>query len=270
MPELAVGTTTELTGHTALVTGASSGLGERFARVLAAAGAKLVIAARRHDRLQALADELTAEGADVVCRPLDVMALETLPSFFDELAAADSLPDILVNNAGTTKFMNHDNLEGLDKADFEQIYALNLIAPYQMAKHARPHLEKSDAPSVVNISSVAGVRGVGSSIAYAASKGALNSMTLALARTLGHNKIRVNAVCPGFVGTNWFRNAFGDDGFNMIVEAQKNITPMNQVAGPEDITGPILFFASRMSGHVTGQLLVVDGGMLLGMPFNAN
>ena len=103
--------------------------------------------------------------------------------------------DILVNNAGTTKFMNHDDLEGLNAEDFEQIYALNLIGPYQMIKHARPHLAKSDAPSVVNISSVAGVRGIGSSIAYVASKGALNSTTLALARSLGPENIRVNAVC---------------------------------------------------------------------------
>ncbi len=255
----------------AIVTGSSQGIGAAAARGLAAGGAKIVV--------NYASNKAAADATVAACKELGGAAIAIKADVADDTACKKLVEaainewgqlDILVNNAGTTKFMNHDNLEGLDKADFEQIYALNLIAPYQMAKHARPHLEKSDAPSVVNISSVAGVRGVGSSIAYAASKGALNSMTLALARTLGHNKIRVNAVCPGFVGTNWFRNAFGDDGFNMIVEAQKNITPMNQVAGPEDITGPILFFASRMSGHVTGQLLVVDGGMLLGMPFNAN
>ena len=175
--------------------------------------------------------------------------------------------DILVNNAGTTKFMNHDDLEGLTAEDFEQIYALNLIGPYQMIKHARPYLAKSDAPSVVNISSVAGVRGIGSSIAYVASKGALNSTTLALARSLGPENIRVNAVCPGFVGTDWFRNAFGDEVFEQIAQGQRNSTPMGRAGSPEDTKGPILFFASRASAHVTGQLLVVDAGMLLGMPF---
>jgi 3-oxoacyl-[acyl-carrier protein] reductase len=115
---------------------------------------------------------------------------------------------------------------------------------------------------------VAGVRGIGSSIAYAASKGALNSTTMALARALGKDKIRVNAVCPGFVGTDWFRNALGEEAFAAISDAQRQLTPMDQVAGSEDITGPIMFFASRHSQHVTGQLLVVDGGMLLGMPFS--
>jgi len=154
-----------------------------------------------------------------------------------------------------------------DAADFEQIYALNLIAPYQMIKHARPYLAKADAPSIVNISSIAGVRGIGSSLAYVASKGALNSMTMALARSLGPENIRVNAVCPGFVGTDWFRNAFGDEVFEQIAEGQRQNTPMGRAGSPQDTKGPILFFANRASAHVTGQLLVVDGGMLLGMPF---
>jgi 3-oxoacyl-[acyl-carrier protein] reductase len=118
----------------------------------------------------------------------------------------------------------------------------------------------------VNISSVAGVHGIGSSIAYAASKGALNTATLSLARALGQYKIRVNAVCPGFVGTDWFRKTFGDEMFEKISAGQRAITPMDQVASAQDIAGPILFFASRLSHHVTGQLLVVDGGLLLGKP----
>ena len=162
--------------------------------------------------------------------------------------------------------MDHGNLEGLDKTDFETIYALNTIAPYQMVRAAQPHLKNCGAGSVVNISSVAGVRGVGSSVAYVASKGALNSMTLALARALGEDNIRVNAVCPGFVGTDWFRNALGEEMFDRIVEGQKNSTPMHRAGTPDDISGPILFFANRASKHVTGQLLVVDAGMLLGMP----
>ena len=93
------------------------------------------------------------------------------------------------------------------------------------------------AGSVVNISSVAGVRGIGSSVAYAASKGALNTMTMALARALGEDNIRVNAVCPGFVGTNWFRNALGEEMFDRIVDGQKKSTPMHRAGTPEDISG---------------------------------
>ena len=156
------------------------------------------------------------------CRCSDDAACRTLVE-----AAMDKWGrlDILVNNAGTTKFMDHANLDGLDKTDFEMIYALNTIAPYQMVRAAN-HISNCGAGSVVNISSVAGVRGVGSSVAYVASKGALNSMTLALARALGEDNIRVNAVCPGFVGTDWFRNALGEEMFDRIVEGQKNSTPM--------------------------------------------
>ena len=144
------------------------------------------------------------------------------------------------------------------------IYGLNLIGPYQMIKLARPHLKNSDAASIVNISSVAGVRGVGSSLAYVASKGALNSMTLGWRARWGLKKSGSMQYAPAL----WARivpQCAGEEAFNRISDGQKAVTPMNQVAGPDDITGPI-FFAGRASRHVTGQLLVVDGGMLLGMP----
>ena len=146
--------------------------------------------------------------------------------------------------------MNHDDLEGLSAEDFEQIYALNLIGPYQMTKHARPHLAKSDAPSVVNISSVAGVRGMAPQ-SYVASKGALNSATLALARSLGPENIRVNAVCPALSAPDWFRNAFGDEVFEQIAEGQRKARQWAAPV-PGDIKGPILHYASRASAHVTG------------------
>ena len=261
----------DFSGQVAIVTGSSQGIGAAAARGLAERGAKVVV--NYANNKEAAAETVAAceaAGSEAVAVQADVADDAGCKALVDTATKTWGKLDIVVNNAGTTKFMNHDNLDGLEKTDFEQIYALNLIGGYQMVKHARDALAKSDAPSVVNISSVAGVRGIGSSIAYAASKGALNTMTLSLARALAHQKIRVNAVCPGFVGTDWFRNALGEDGFQRTLEGVKAGTPMNQAAGPQDITGPILFFASRMSGHVTGQLLVVDGGMLLGMPLNMN
>ena len=258
----------DFSDQVAIITGSSAGIGEAAALGIAKGGGKLVINySKSADAAETVAAACKAAGGDAITVQADVSAdadgkklVEAAMDQWDRL-------DILVNNAGTTKFMDHDNLDGLEAADFEQIYALNLIGPYQMIKHARPHLKNADAPSIVNISSVAGVRGIGSSIAYVASKGALNSMTLALARSLGPDNIRVNAVCPGFVGTDWFRNAFGDEVFEAIAEGQKKGTPMGRAGSPADTTGPILFFANRMSAHVTGQLLVVDAGMLLGMPF---
>ena len=257
----------DFTGQVAIVTGSSNGIGAEAALGIARHGGKVVVNYASNQKAgDAIVAQCKALGGDAIAVGADVSEDANCKKLVEAAIDQWGQLDIVVNNAGTTKFMAHDNLEGLDKTDFEEIYALNLIAPYQMIKQARPHLKKSGAGSVVNMSSVAGVRGIGSSIAYAASKGALNTATLALARALAKDKIRVNAVCPGFVGTDWFRNAFGEVVFNKISEGQKAVTPMNQVAGAQDITGPILFFASRFSQHVTGQLLVVDGGLLLGMP----
>ena len=256
------------TDQVAIVTGSSAGIGEAAAIGIAEGGGKLVI---NYSKNAEAADKVVAAckaaGGDAIAVQADVSSDADGKTLVEAAMDKWGQLDILVNNAGTTKFMDHDNLEGLEAADFEQIYALNLIGPYQMIKHARPHMKNADAPSIVNISSVAGVRGIGSSLAYVASKGALNSMTLALARSLGPDNIRVNAVCPGFVGTDWFRNAFGDEVFEEIAEGQRKGTPMGRAGSPQDTKGPILFFANRLSAHVTGQIMVVDAGMLLGMPF---
>ena len=219
------------------------------ARGFAAGGANIIINyANNADAAEAIVADCQKAGGQAVAVQADVSQESDGQRLIDAALDHFGQLDILVNNAGTTKFVDHANLEGLSQDDFEQIYGLNLIGPYQMIKLARPHLKNSDAPSIVNISSVAGVRGVGSSLAYVASKGALNSMTLGLARALGPEKIRVNAVCPGFVGTDWFRNALGEEAFTRISEGQKAVTPMNQVAGPDDITGPILFLPDAMRG----------------------
>ena len=106
--------------------------------------------------------------------------------------------DALINNAGTTKFAwDHSNLDLLDAEDFQKVYGVNLIGPFQMIKASKEFLMKSDNPSITNVSSIAGIKGIGSSLAYAASKGALNTMTISMARNLG--PIRVNAICPGFI-----------------------------------------------------------------------
>lgn len=257
----------DFSDQVAIVTGSSSGIGAAAAIGMARGGAKVVINySKSSDAAEAIAAACVEAGGDAIAVAADVSDDAACRSLVEAATDKWGRLDILVNNAGTTKFMDHANLDGLDKTDFEDIYALNTIGPYQMIRAAQPHLKACGAGSVVNISSVAGVRGVGSSIAYVASKGALNSMTLALARALGDDHIRVNAVCPGFVGTDWFRNALGEEVFDRIVEGQKNATPMHRAGTPDDVSGPILFFANRASVHVTGQLLVVDAGLLLGMP----
>jgi 3-oxoacyl-[acyl-carrier protein] reductase len=250
-----------------IVTGSSAGIGAAAVKGFAAGGAKVVVNYAHNEKAaQQVAADCTAAGGEAIIVGADLSQPENCAKLVNSAIDKWGRLDVIVNNAGTTKFVSHDDLEGLSAEDFHQIYALNVIAPYEMAKAGRPYLAKNGG-AIVNVSSIAGVRAVGSSLAYVASKGGLNSMTLGLARSLASDRIRVNAVCPGFVGTDWFRNVFGEDNFNRIAEAQRNLTPSNHVAGPEDLTGPILFFAHPLSGHVTGQLLVVDGGMLLGMPF---
>ncbi len=256
----------DFTGKVVVITGSSAGIGAAAARGFAAGGARVVINYASNEKAaHAVAKECDDLGGEAIVVQADMSTDEGRKNLIDCTIEKWGTIDVLVNNAGTTKFVDHSNLDGLNPDDFDNIYKLNLIGPFEIIKLARPYLAKQGG-SIVNIASVAGVRGVGSSLAYVASKGALNSLTLGLARALGPEGIRVNSVCPGFVGTDWFRNVFGEEGFNKIVEGQKKVTPSGHAASAEDIAGPIVFFGHESSHHVTGQHLVVDGGMLLGMP----
>ena len=132
-----------------------------------------------------------------------------------------------------------------------------------MVRACAPHMREAGKGSVVNVSSIAGVTGIGSSIAYAASKGALNTMTLSLARALAP-KIRVNAVCPGFIGTRWFSDRFGQQTFDGIKRQQEESTPLQRAGTAEDIATSVIFFALEGSDHITGETLITDAGMHLG------
>ncbi|MFN3628057.1 MAG: SDR family NAD(P)-dependent oxidoreductase, partial [Parvibaculum sp.] len=170
---------------------------------------------------------------------------------------------VLVNNAGGTKFANHAELDELNAEDFLWIYKVNVVGAYQMIRACAPHMREAGKGSVVNVSSIAGVTGIGSSVAYAASKGALNTMTLSLARSLAP-KIRVNAVCPGFIGTRWFSDRFGQQTFEGIKRQQEQSTPLGRAGTPEDIATAVVFFCGEGSDHITGETLITDAGMHLG------
>ena len=172
--------------------------------------------------------------------------------------------DALFNNAGTTTFNNHADLEGVTAEDFQKLYAVNVVGPYQMVRACRALLEAAPQPgAVVNTSSIAGVAGIGSSIPYAASKGALNTMTLSLARALAP-KIRVNAVCPGFIDTPWFGKGIGEAGADRVRANAAANSPLKVASSADDIAAAAVFLASRASRHVTGETLLVDAGSHLG------
>ena len=254
-------------GKVAVITGSSAGIGAEAAKKITSLGGKVTI---NYSKSKEAAEEVAHECSRLGEAPLiikaDIANDEGCKHLIDTAFSKFSAINILINNAGRTKFADHSNLDALQRDDFEDILALNLNSNYELIKHARPHLAKNRKSSIVNISSVAGLRGLGSSVAYAASKGALNSMTLALSRSLGPDGIRVNALCPGFVATDWWKNSLGDEKFKKAIIAYEKTNPLGECPTAEDIIGSVLFFASDLSNHVTGQLLAVDGGLLIGMP----
>src|SRR6201991_3131461 len=207
-------------GLYAIVTGSASGLGAATAAILAQGGGRIVVNySSSAKEAEESADLCRKAGAEVVVVQGDVSRDEDCKKIAAAAAPWGGL-DVLVNNAGTTKHVPHHDLDGLTAEDFQRIYAVNTIGPFQMVRAARALLEagakaSGRAGAVVNVSSVAGISGVGSSVAYAASKGALNTMTLSLSRALAP-LIRVNTVCPGYIDTPWFPKGRGETGAKQV------------------------------------------------------
>jgi 3-oxoacyl-[acyl-carrier protein] reductase len=251
-------------GKKAIVTGGGTGLGAATAVGLAKRGVSVCI---NYNSSADAAEQVVAEckklGVDAFAVKANVAEDKDCRALADAVVKKFGGLDILVNNAGITKFAKHSDLDALDCEDFLRLYKVNVVGVYQMTRAARPHLDKAGKASIVNVSSIAGVTGIGSSIAYASTKGALNTMTLSLARALAPN-IRVNAVCPGYIGSGWFTKYQGAEVESDTAENVAKMTPLKVASMPEDIAETILFFAGPESRHVTGEFIIVDAGMHLG------
>ena len=241
-----------LDGRVAIVTGASSGLGERFARVLHAAGARVALVARRRDRLEALAGELP--GALVL--PADLAAAEDRERVVASTIEGFGTVDVLVNNAGVSSVMGIED-ESLEW--FRQVVELNLTACWHLAKLAGEVMVAKRSGSIVNIASMLGL--VGSSPVklahYSASKGGLINLTRELGLQWARKGVRVNALCPG-----WFRSEMtavmeNDPGSQAFIKAN---SPMPRMGEPYELDGALLLLASDAGSFMTGHALVVDGG----------
>lgn len=239
----------------AIVTGGGTGIGAAVVRRLAGRGVRCVINyAHSRGEAEALAREVggIAVQADVAddaqCRAL----AEAARTAFGRV-------DLLVNNAGRTKFAAHEDLDALDAEDFVDLYRLNTIGPFQMIRACADAMRAGPASAVVNVASVAGIHGHGSSVAYAASKGALITMTKSLARVLAP-AIRVNAVAPGYVGTGWFEKRLGADGFAALNARIAASTPMRMAPAADDIAGPIVMLLDPASRVMTGETIELDAG----------
>lgn len=252
----------------AIVTGSASGLGAASAEILARSGARLVINySSSQNEAEATAELCRKAGAaEVLVAQGDVSKDDDCRKIVAAAGGWGRL-DILVNNAGTTKHVAHADLDGLSAEDFQRVYGVNTIGPFQMVRAARSLLEAgakgSGRPSaVVNVSSVAGISGVGSSIAYAASKGALNTMTLSLSRALAP-LIRVNTVCPGYIDTPWFTKGRGEAGAKQVRDSVVAKVPLKVASTAEDIAQLVCFLAMPASSNMTGEVVRMDAGMHL-------
>jgi NAD(P)-dependent dehydrogenase (short-subunit alcohol dehydrogenase family) len=255
----------EFDGKVILVTGGGTGLGAAIAIGAAKRGAKALLLnySKSRKEAEATAKAVQAAGAEAQLVQGDVSEDADCRKIAAAAAPYGKL-DVQVNNAGTTKHVpKHADLDGLSKEDFLRIYAINTVAPFQMIRACRSLLEASGSGSVLMTSSIAGVTGGGSSVAYAASKGALNTMTLSLARALAP-KIRVNAICPGFMDTRWFSDGYDKETAQRLRDNIKNTTPLQVVSTAEDVADAALFLISDAARRITGETLLVDAGQHLG------
>ena len=243
----------------AIITGGSRGVGAATAKLLASKGWNITITCTSSmDDANIVVKECEELGVEAIALTADVSEDNSCVKTAQETINKWGRIDALVNNAGTTKFVfNHADLDGLDADDFLHIYKVNVVGPFQMVRACKEMLMNSENPSVVNISSIAGIKGLGSSLAYASSKGALNTMTKSMARNLG--PIRVNAICPGFIQGDWLRNGMGDDLYNAALENLTNNTPLKLTVTPEQVAEGIYSFIG-INKVVTGETMLMDGG----------
>lgn len=241
----------EFAGRVVLVTGSSSGIGEAIAHRFSALGAKVVVnSSSSVEAGERVVAELPGEAHYVRA---DISDADQARGLIDATIEHFGRLDILVNNAGWTTVVDHGDIDALTDEIFRKTFDVNVFGTWWLTKAAMPHLRKADDGNIVNITSIAGVRPVGSSIAYSMSKAALNQMTVLLAKSYG--PVRVNAVAPGLVATPWTSEW---DAQHAFVASR---APIPRSATPDDVAEATLAFARNR--YTTGDIMVVDGGITL-------
>jgi 3-oxoacyl-[acyl-carrier protein] reductase len=239
----------------ALVTGSATGVGRACAVKFAKMGYDVVV---NYSKSEKEAEEtvrlVNAAGGEALLVKCDVSNDDDVRGMIGQIKDRFGHLDILVNNAGCTFFVEHHNLEEMTEERWDRILGVNLKGPFFVTRAASPLLKQDGGGAVVNISSVAGIAGLGSSIAYCASKGALNTMTKSLARVLAP-EIRVNAVCPGPIDTRWLREWMSEE----QIEGFTSEYPIPRCSTPDDVADTVIFLATG-TAMTTGQCLVLDGG----------
>jgi len=252
----------EIKGKAAVVTGGSRGVGRETVLALAQLGCSVLI---NYQQSKTAAEETaakaTALGAKALCVQGDVADDQVCRRLMETAQKSFGRLDILVNNAGTTQFIDHTRLDDITDELWDRIFAVNVKGPFQCVRAARPHLEAVGDGEIINISSIAGIAGSGSSIPYCASKAAVINLTVSLARALGPN-IRVNSVAPGFIAGDWTQTGLGRH-YESARDRAGRRSVLGRVCTPKDVAKAVLSIITG-SDMVTGQTILCDGGSLVG------
>jgi 3-oxoacyl-[acyl-carrier protein] reductase len=252
----------QIEGKAAVVTGGGTGVGRATALELARRGCSVLI---NYSRSKSEAEDTAAEVASLGAKGIAVNAdvaddaacrkmIETAVREFGRL-------DVLVNNAAVTAFIRHSDLEAVKTEDWMRIFSVNVIGAFQCARAAKDALMASGDGEIVNISSIAGLAAIGSSIPYAASKAALNNMTVTLARVFAP-KVRVNAVAPGFITTRWLKDGLGEDVYDKAKKRTEDSVILGKVCEPEDVAAAIINIITGPD-LMTGCVIPLEGGQLI-------
>jgi len=253
----------QLQGKAAVITGSSVGVGRAVAVGLAEHGCSVVINfSRSRSEAEEAVELCKAKGVEAIMVQADVSVdadcrrlIQTAVDTFGHL-------DVLVNNAAVTKFVQFSDMEGLTEDIWLKILRTNLMGAFFCSRAAVPPMQQAGEGAIVNVVSIAGFTGGGSSIAYAASKAAIINMTKGLARTLGPN-IRVNGVAPGAIDTRWLRQGLGEKAFQALNDSLRYTTPLERIATPEDVADAVIWLIEGAS-MITGETIKLDGGQHLG------
>ncbi|HUT52603.1 MAG TPA: SDR family NAD(P)-dependent oxidoreductase [bacterium] len=245
----------ELQGVRALVTGAGRGIGRAIAMRLAAGGARVAVADLFKDELERTAGLVREAGGEALTIIADVTKQDDVERMVAEAVKAFGGLDVLVNNAGVS---TAGFIESVRDEDVERVLSVNLVGALRVTRAAAPHLKKSGRGRIINMSSVEGIRGSGLVPVYSSSKAGLLGLTRSNAIELARFNVTVNAVCPGPIDTDMLAPLMADPRFR---EKVSKGVPLKRLGKPEDVAAAVAFFASEEAGFITGNALVVDGGM---------